>query len=106
MLAPTLFSIFFSIMLRQAKDGICIRFLKDDSLFHLRRLLTHMKTIEKLIIELLFANDCTLPAHMEETLQHIANCFSDAAKNFGLTVSLKKTKVFYQPLPQEVHSPP
>uniref|UniRef100_UPI0025F63694 RNA-directed DNA polymerase n=1 Tax=Thiolapillus sp. TaxID=2017437 RepID=UPI0025F63694 len=42
-LAPTLFSIFFSIMLREAKedlpDGIYIRFRTDGSLFNLRRLL-------------------------------------------------------------------
>ena len=38
-LAPTLFSIFFSIMLREAKDdlpdGIYIRFRTDSSLFNL-----------------------------------------------------------------------
>ena len=28
---------------------------------------------------------------MEEALQHIINHFSDAAKNFGLTISLNKT---------------
>ena len=59
-LAPTLFSI-FSIMLREAKDdlpdGIYIRFRTDGSLFNLRRLPAHMKTIEELITELLFADD-------------------------------------------------
>ena len=40
---------------------------------------------------MLFADDCALLAHTEETLQHIVNRFSDAAKNFGLTISLKKT---------------
>ena len=52
-LAPTLFSIFFSIMLREAKedlqDGIYIRFRTDGSLFNLRRLLAHTITIEELI---------------------------------------------------------
>ena len=43
---------------------------------------------------------------MEEALQHIVNCFSDAAKNFGLTISLKKTEVLYQPPPRETYSPP
>ena len=40
--------------------------------------------------ELLFADDCALLAHTEEALQHIVNRFSDAAKNFGLNISLKK----------------
>ena len=61
-LAPTLFSIFFCIMLREAKDDlpddIYIRFLTDSSLFNLLRLLARTKTIEELITELLFADDC------------------------------------------------
>ena len=97
-LAPTLFSIFFSIMLREAKedlpDGVYIRF-RTEGLFNLRRLLARTKTIEELITELLFADDCAFLAHAEEALQHIVNRFSDAAKNFGFTISLKKTEVLY-----------
>ena len=52
-LALTLFSIFFSIMLREAKedlpDGIYIRFRTNGSLFNLRRLLERTKTIEELM---------------------------------------------------------
>ena len=78
-LAPTLFSIFFSIMLREAKDdlqdGIYIRFLTDGSLFNFRRLLARTKTIEELITELLFADDCALFANTEEVPQHIGTRF-------------------------------
>ena len=97
-------------MLLEAKedlpDGIYIRFRADDSLFSLRRLLARTKTIEELITELPFADDYALLAHTEETLQHIVNRFSDAAKNFGLTISLKGTEVLYQLPPSETHSPP
>ena len=69
-LAPTLFSIFFSIVLCDAKeglpDGIYIRFQTNGSLFNLRRLLARTKTID----ELLFADGCALLAHTEEALQH------------------------------------
>ena len=82
-------------MLHEAKedlpDGIYIRFRTDGSLFNLRRLLERTKTIEELITELLFADDCVLLAQTEEALQHIVNHFSDAAKNFGLIISLKET---------------
>ena len=109
-LAPTLFSIFFSIMLREAKedlpDGVYIRFRTDGSLFNLRRLLVCTKTIEKLITELLFADGCDLFVNTEEALQHIVNRFSDAAKNFGLTISLKKTEVLFQLPPRVTYSPP
>ena len=78
----------------------------DGSLFNHPRLLAHMKTIVELIKELLFADDCALLAHTEEAIQHIVNRFSDAAKNFGLTISLTKTGVLYQPPPREAYSPP
>ena len=51
-----------------------------------------MKTIEELVTELLFADDCAFLAHTEEALQHIVNCFSDAAKNYGLTISLRRLR--------------
>ena len=83
-LAPTLFSIIFSIMLREAKEdlpyGIYIRFRTHGSLLNLRRFRAHTETIEELITELLFADDCALLVHTEEALQHIVNRFSDAAR--------------------------
>ena len=52
---------FFSIILREAKDdlpdSIYICFWIDGSLFDFLRLLARTKTIEKLITELLFADD-------------------------------------------------
>ena len=100
---PPLFSIFFSTMLHEAKedlpDSIYICFRTDSSLFNLQCLLALTKTIKELITELLFADDCTILAIMEEALQHNVNCFSDAAKNFGLSINLKKIEVLYQPPP-------
>ena len=97
-------------MLREAKedlpDGIYIRFRTNGSLFILRRRLARTNTIEELITELLFVDDCALLAHPEEALQHIVNRFSYAAKNFCLTISLRKTEVLYQPLLREAYGPP
>ena len=76
-LAPTLFSIFFSMMLEQAApekdidDGVYIRFRTDGSVFNLRRLKSTTLTSEKLIHELLFADDAALLAHTDQALQHI-----------------------------------
>ena len=64
-------------------------------MFNFRRLLARTKTVEELITELLFADDCALLADTEEVLQHIVNRFSDAAKNFGLTITLRKTEVLH-----------
>ena len=87
-------------------DGIYICFRTDSSLLNCRRLLARTKTIEELMTGLLFADDCALLAHTEEALQHIVNRFSNAATNYGLTVSLKKTEVLCQPPPREAYSPP
>ena len=48
--------------------------------------------------ELLFADDCALVAHSSEDLQEITSHFASADKDFGLTISLKKTEVLYQPV--------
>ncbi|KAL0195131.1 hypothetical protein M9458_008703, partial [Cirrhinus mrigala] len=106
-LAPTLFTIFFSMMLKQAlqdfddDDAVYIRYRLDGSLFNLRRLQAHTKTLDQLIRELLFADDAALLAHTERALQRITSCFTDAAQLFGLEVSLKKTVA-----PKEDHHPP
>ena len=57
-----------------------------------------MKTIEELITELLFADDSALLAHTKKALQHIVNRFSDAAKNFGLTISLSRLRCCTNPI--------
>ena len=51
-------------------------------------------------------DDCGLLAHTEEDPQHIVNRFSDAAKNFCLTISVKKTEVLCQTPPLEAYSLP
>ena len=78
----TLFSIFFSMMLKQATDNlededfIYIRYHLDGSLFNLRRLQTHTKTYGRLIMDLLFADDAALVAHTQRALQRITSCFA------------------------------
>ena len=104
-LAPTLFTIFFRMMLQRAtedlgdEDGIYIRYRTDGSLCNLRRLQAHTKTLEQQIRELLFADDAALVAHTETALQRVTSCFAEASQLFSLEVSLKKTEVLHQPAP-------
>nr|KAG5709927.1 hypothetical protein BaRGS_029969 [Batillaria attramentaria] len=72
-LAPTLFGIFFSMLLQ-----------------------------EVLIREMLFADDAALTSHTEAGLQELVSRLSHACKEFGLTISLKKTNI----LAQDTDSPP
>ena len=52
---------------------------------------------------MLFADDAAVVAHtQEEELQSLMDCFSQVCKDFGLTISLKKTNV----LGQDTETPP
>ena len=70
---------------------ICNRL--DGSLFNLRRLHAHTKTLAQLFCDLLFADDT---AHTERALQYLTSSFAEAAQLFWLDVSLKKTEVLHQ----------
>ena len=102
-LAPTLFSIYFSVLLSYAfkncEAGVYIRFRSSGSVFDLSRLKAKTKTLTALIRELLYADDADFIAHSEQDMQLIMDCFSSACKAFGLTISIKKTKVMFTPPP-------
>ena len=87
-------------------EGIYIRFRTDGSVFNLHRLMAYTKTLEEVILELLFADDCALLAHSDIALLAVVNRFADAAKAFDLTISLKKTEVLYQKPPRGTYHPP
>ena len=71
----------------------------DDDDDDLRRLRAHTKTVEKLIRELLFADDDALVTHTGMALQGITTCFAEVVDLFGLEVSLRRQKFFTSPLP-------
>ena len=104
-LAPTLFSLMFSAMLsdafRDSQSGIPIRYRTDGKLFNQRRLQAVTKVNDSLIRDLLFADDCALNAQSETAMQEAMDRFSSACDNFGLTISIKKTEVLFQPAPKE-----
>ena len=106
-LAPTLFSIFFSMMLKQVTEdldddgAVYIHYRLDGSLFNLKRLHAHTKTLEQLFRNLLYADGASFFAHTERALQHLTSCFTEVAQLLGLGVSLKKTEVLHQPAPLE-----
>ena len=100
-LAPTLFSIFFSLMLHVAfkdeTDGVDINSRFDRGLCNTKS--SHFDATSKVtpstIRDLLFADDCALAACSLEALQHLCNRFAMAARRFGLTISIKKLKPFF-----------
>ena len=111
-LAPTLFSIFFSLMLfvafKDTTDGVDITSRPDVGLCSLNS--SHFKAPTKVqlstIRELLFADDCALAALSQEALQRLCDCFANAASRFGLIISIKKTEALFQPAPGNLYEAP
>ena len=108
-LAAILFALFYAAMLDEAlsdcPDGVSIRF-RSGNLFKLSRLRANTRVMETLIRDLLYADDCALVAESEDALQRMTTRFASAAKNFGLTVSLSKTEILFQPPPGQPHIDP
>ena len=109
-LAPVLFNLFFTCVPRQAvgnmDEGLYVRFRYDGPIFDLRRQSAKTKTINSLIQEAIFADDCALMAHKSGDLQAMLNSFSDASKQFGLTISLGKTEVLFERTPNSAAPQP
>ncbi|CAH1277284.1 CYP3A43, partial [Branchiostoma lanceolatum] len=103
-LAPTLFGIFFSLLLNFAfghsTQGVHLHTRSDGKLFNLARLRAKTKVRTVLIRELLFADDAALSAHVEHELQQMLNQFAHACREFALTISIKKTVVMGQDVPK------
>ena len=103
-LAPTLFSIMFTGMLRIAfqdnTDCIAVDWRTDGGgLFRLPRLNAKTKVCQAYLRDFLFADDCGLNANSQEAMQRTMDKLSEACDAFGLTISIKKTEVLHQPAP-------
>ena len=94
-LAPMLFGTFFVLLLKRVSDttteGIYFRTRSDDRLFNLARLRAKTNVRKELIRDMLFADDAAVATHTEEELLQLMDRFSQACKDFGLTISLDRT---------------
>ena len=79
--------------LRNCEHGIDIKYRSNCRLFHLRGLQAGTKANQTVVNGGLFADDCTDRDEMHQQMDK----FSSTCDNFGLTISTKKTEVFFQP---------
>ena len=63
-----------------------VQYRMDGNLYNLRRLLAKSKTLVATFMDLLSADDYALVAQSADDIQHIVNCFHDAALAFGLQI--------------------
>lgn len=54
--------------------------------------------------DFLFSDDCTLVSHNQADMQTVLNAFSGTFWAFGLNISIIKTELLYQPVPDQ-HPP-
>ncbi|XP_033099909.1 uncharacterized protein LOC117103460 [Anneissia japonica] len=101
-IAPVLFGIFFAVVLIRtfslcpANPGIAIRTREDGGVFNQARLRAKTRTYTFNIHDLLYADDAGFLTHSPEKLQEVMDCFSKACNEFGLTISINKTKILHR----------
>ena len=104
-LAPTLFGIFFSLLLHHGfhstNEGVLLHTRHDGKLYNIARLRAKTKVKQVLIREMLFADDAAFVSHCEEGLQALMDRFAGACQEFGLSISIKKTDIMVQGTPSE-----
>lgn len=105
-LVPVFFNYVLYHAVSELDQGVYIRYRLDRSVFDFRHLSAKIKTVEKLILEALFAEDYVLIAHKESDLQLIINKFAESSRLFGLTFSLGNTEVLVQSAPDSTAPPP
>ena len=98
-LAPTLFSMMFFVMLTDA-------FADTDIGIGIRHRLEKTKVMTNTINDFLFTDDCALNSISEDDMQQNVDKFAKACTNFGLTISIKKTEVMHQPAPGKTYIEP
>ena len=102
-LAPSLFAIYFSALLLRAfpnPSGVLLHTRSSGKLFNLARLRAKTKVHDLLVRELLYADDAALMAYSKVELQNMCDAFASACTEFGLRISISKTVVLGQNIPQ------
>lgn len=99
--APTLFVIFFSLILQHAfqfcsEGGLLHRTRHDGKLLNLTRLRAKTKVKTVLLREMPFADDAAFVSHTESGQQAIIDRFATSCQDFGFTIIIK-TEVLAMP---------
>jgi len=109
--APTLFSIFISVVILITKPRmptqIHLNYRLDGKVFNLTRLKAKTKISNTALVEFQYADDNDIAAQSEADLQIILDAFSYAYSKLGLKINATKTQVIFQPSPKDnIKTPP
>lgn len=97
-LAPTLFAMYFAVVVRDAlqtlSEGVRIRYRSDGGgIFNIARLKARTKVSYTTIIEIVYADDLCFVAESPMGLQRLITALAESSHKFGLKISVKKTEV-------------
>ncbi|XP_061707843.1 uncharacterized protein LOC133518227 [Cydia pomonella] len=99
-LAPTLFGIFFSVLLKVAfgddLQGVHLYTRSDGQMYNLTRLKSKRHREDLFVDSLLFADDAALVAHSQTQLQTILDKFATACDLFSMSINARKTVILAQ----------
>ena len=96
----------FQLAFKDSSEGVYIYYRTTGKLFNIKHLPARTKTMMSVIRELLYADDCALLTHTEIEMQQLMDSFEAACTALGLTISLKKTVLMYQPTPGKTYVEP
>ena len=78
---------------KTSTENVFLHTRTDGKLFNLARLRAKTKVRHVVIREMLFAHDAAQVTHTMKDMQQLIDRLYHACKEFGLTISIKKTKV-------------
>ena len=97
----------FYYAFRDENIGTEFRLRADGGFYKLQMLRTQRKVMLDILRDLLWcADDCAHCASTEGDMQWMVDLFAEACANFGLTISIKKMEVMFQPAPGEPYVKP
>ncbi|XP_046962200.1 uncharacterized protein LOC124531734 [Vanessa cardui] len=99
-LAPTLFGIFFSVLLKVAfgdeQQGVHLHTRTDGKLYNISMLKSKRYREDLFVDSLLFADDAAFVAHDQAQLQNLIDKFARACHLFSMSINCKKTVILAQ----------
>ena len=96
----------FQLAFKDSSEGVYIYYRTTDKLFNIKLFTVRTKTMMSVIRKLLYPDDCALLTHTEMEMQHLMDSFEAACTALGLTISLKKTVLIYQPTSRKTYVEP
>ncbi|KAI8440933.1 hypothetical protein MSG28_009230 [Choristoneura fumiferana] len=100
-LAPTLFALYFSVVMRDAlqhcTNRIQLNVRTERGVFDLSRFRAKSKVLKIPILEILYADDVCLMSHSLPDLQSYVDALNRSCQQFGLVISPSKTQILKQP---------